>query len=356
MYVSPPACAGANSTGIFLLEADLIQWQTLRRRLLIGLGLGVLIFLVLAIWGGLEEVGQTLRQLRWAFIPLILGFTALNYVLRWAKWHYYLHHLGLHDIGLWDSVLLFVAGMTMAVTPGKIGEVFKSYLLKRLNGTPMSVSAPIVVAERLTDGLGMLLIAGVGLSRYRYGLPAFALLLAGAATFIAVVQIRPLTMALLNWSEGIPLGRRFSAPLRSLYESSYQLLRWRPLLLMTLLSALSWFGECVAFYYVLRSLGVPGGGDLLLQASFIFAASTLLGLVSFLPGGLGVAEASYAGLLDTLGTFAHLSPQAATAAAASAAFLIRLCTLWFGVGLGAVALFWLGRRLGGLEETDSTNE
>lgn len=328
----------------------MIDWPTLRRRLLIGLGLGLLIFLALAVWGGLREVWHTLLGLRWALLPLILGFTALNYLLRWWKWHYYLGLLGIHDIGRVDSGLLFIAGMTMAVTPGKIGEVFKSYLLKRLNGTPISRSAPIVVAERLTDGLGMLLITGIGLTRYRYGLPAFIVLLAGAAALIAVVQARPLMMRLLDLGERFRPIRRFGAPLRQLYESAYQLLRWKPLLLMTLLSAVSWFGECVAFYYVLRGLEVPGGADLLLQASFIFSASTLLGLVSFLPGGLGVAEASYAGLLRTLGTFEPLPAQEATAAAATAAFLIRLCTLWFGVGLGALALFWLSQRMGGLEE------
>ncbi len=323
----------------------MFNWQTVRRRVLVGLGLGLLIFFGLVLWGGFREVGETLQRLRWSLIPLALGFTALNYLLRWLKWQYYLDRLGI-VVGRFDSVLLFIGGMTMAVTPGKVGEVFKSYLLKRLQGTPLSLSAPIVVAERLTDGLGMLIIAGVGLTRYRYGLPAFALLLGGAVLLIGVIQVRPLMERLLAWGERFAPFRRFSEPLRTLYESAYHLLHWRALLLMTALSALSWFGECVAFYYVLRSLGVPAGGDLLLQASFIFAASTLLGLVSFLPGGLGVAEASYAGLLRALDTFHSLPPAEATAASATAAFLIRLGTLWFGVGLGALALVALSGRLG----------
>jgi len=136
----------------------LFRWKTLRRRLLIALGLGLLIFLGLAVWGGIREVWGTFLGFRWEWMPLALGFTALNYALRWWKWHYYLRYLGISDIGWRDSVLLFVAGMTMAVTPGKMGEVFKSYLLKQINGTPISRSAPIVIAERLTDGLGMLLI------------------------------------------------------------------------------------------------------------------------------------------------------------------------------------------------------
>jgi len=112
---------------------------------------------------------------------------------------------------------------------------------------------------------------------------------------------------------------------------------------MTAQSALSWFGECVAFYYVLGGLGAKPSLDLLLQASFIFAAGTLFGLVSFLPGGLVVTDLSYAGLIVALGLLDRDG-------AATASFLIRLFTLWFGVSLGVLALFTLTHRLGGLEE------
>ena len=42
----------------------------------------------------------------------------------------------------------------MAIT-GKIGELLKSYLLKMLTDVPISRSSPIIVAERLTDGIAM---------------------------------------------------------------------------------------------------------------------------------------------------------------------------------------------------------
>lgn len=70
-------------------------------------------------------------------VPAILGFTALNYLLRWLKWDFYLRRMGMgQDVSYADGALLFTSGMVMAVTPGKVGEVLKSYLLKRINGTP----------------------------------------------------------------------------------------------------------------------------------------------------------------------------------------------------------------------------
>ncbi|MGC8874257.1 MAG: lysylphosphatidylglycerol synthase transmembrane domain-containing protein [Chloroflexia bacterium] len=331
----------------------MIQWQVLRRRLLLFLGIGLLVFLGLAVWGGIREVWKTFLGFRWVLMPLALGFTALNYVLRWWKWHYYLQHLGIRDVGWYESALLFTAGMTMAVTPGKLGEVFKSYLLKRLNGTPISLSAPIVVAERLTDGLGMLLIAGAaagaavpgfGERSARLFLGVAIGLLLAAALLVLVAQNRRLAVRLLALAERFRVLRTASQPLSTLCESTYQLLQWKPLLAMTLQSALSWFGECIAVYYVLYGLGAAPGAATLWRGSFIFAAGTLLGLVSFLPGGLLVTDVSYAGLIHSLNLLDREG-------AATASFLIRLFTLWFGVSLGVLALFLLGRRLGSLDES-----
>jgi uncharacterized protein (TIRG00374 family) len=115
------------------------------------------------------------------------------------------------------------------------------------------------------------------------------------------------------------------------------LLDWRILLVSTIISFVSWGFECIAFYYVLTGLGVEGSMLLLQQATFIFAASTLFGLVSFLPGGLGTSEVTSAGLLIAL-------VDVSASVAAAATIIIRFCTLWFGVGLGVVALLWFGQR------------
>jgi uncharacterized protein (TIRG00374 family) len=227
----------------------------------------------------------------------------------------------------------------MAVTPGKVGEVLKSYQLKQINGTPISASAPIVFAERITDGLAMLLLMGFGLTLYAPARPAFFVLLLLSVAGLVAVQFRPLMERLIRLIARLPRGNTIAPKLMTAYLSSRALLSWRILLASTVISIVSWFGECVAFYFVLRGLGQPPSYLLLLQATFIFAASTLFGLVSFLPGGLGVSEASSAGLLILLVSMA--AGQATTAT-----IIIRFCTLWFGVTLGAIALAIFARRYG----------
>src|SRR5690242_11364442 len=129
----------------------------------------------------------------WAMLPAVLGFTLLNYVLRWAKWDYYLRRMGMgQSVGYGDSGLLFTSGMVMAVTPGKVGEVLKSYLLKRINGTSISASAPIVLAERVTDGIAMLLLMGFGLTLYAPARPAFVVLVVLTIVGLLMLQSLPL--------------------------------------------------------------------------------------------------------------------------------------------------------------------
>ena len=302
------------------------------------LGLGVLVVLGLA--SDIGQVGQSFGSFSWATLPAILGFTALNYLLGWLKWDFYLRRMGMgQGVSYGDSALLFTSGMVMAVTPGKVGEVLKSYLLKRLNGTPISASAPIVLAERVTDGLAMLLLMGFGLTLYAPARPLFYLLLALTVAGLLIAQSRALVDRVLALVRKLPLGARVAPRLLTAYLSMRELLSWRILLISTLISLVSWFGECVAMYYVLRGLGVPASFLLLQQATFVFAASTLFGLVSFLPGGLGVSEGSSTLMLE------RLIPLPA-GPATTATIIIRFCTLWFGVTLGAVALALFSRRYG----------
>jgi len=86
-------------------------------------------------------------------LPLVLALTSCNYALRFVKWQYYLRTIGVEGFPRGQSALAYLAGLGMVVTPGKVGEWLKCYLLRELHGTPFSRSAPILIAERLTDCL-----------------------------------------------------------------------------------------------------------------------------------------------------------------------------------------------------------
>jgi len=318
----------------------------LRKSILTSLIIGLAVVIAISLFSDLRAVGNDLLTFDWALLPLILVGTVINYWLRWLKWDYYLRYLKLdRDIDRSTSGLIFTAGLVMSVTPGKMGEVLKSFLLRQRNGTPISRSAPIVLAERLTDGIAMLLLMGLGLTLYPPARPLFVILVLLTIIGIMIVQRQTLALAIIRMIARLPLGQRLAPRLETIYTTTAQLLHWRILLISTVISVVSWGFECLAFFWVLMGVGSTPSWLLLLQATFIFAASTLFGLVSFLPGGLGASEVSSVGLLLAL---VGLSASAAT----TATIVIRFCTLWFGVLLGVIALAWLSRYTGTLREQD----
>jgi uncharacterized protein (TIRG00374 family) len=316
--------------------------ETIKSKVVLGLLLGVIVIVGLALAADLPHVLGAVERFEWAWLPLILGLTSFNYLLRFGKWHYYLQQMGIDNITWADSLKVFLSGFSMTVTPGKIGETFKSLWLKNLTGAGMARTLPVVAAERLSDALACALLASVGVVAYPRYWPAFAAILAILIGGIIVIQIRPLSLQVLSIAEHLPLVSRFAHSLREFYESSYELLSLKNLAVAVGLGTVSWAGEGAAFWLVLKGLGVQPTVTLLSQAIFILAFSVIVGGASTLPGGLGAAEVSLAGML----AFVVGLPRDL---AASAALLIRFCTLWFGVTLGFIMLALYRRRLFGTQ-------
>lgn len=303
---------------------------------------GFIVFIGVALAGDLRQVGARVLAFRWAVYPAVFAFTLFNYLLRFFKWHYYLRQMGVRDLSWQESARLFVGGFPLAVTPGKVGEALKAVWLQQKTGLPVARGIAVVLAERLSDGLAVLILSTVGVIAYPQYWPAFALGLAVILAVIVVSQIRPLALALLGLGERLPLVKGFVHHLREFYEGSFLLFRPQATLIAVSLGTISWLGEGIGFYLILLGLGAPAGWKMLSTAVFILAFSTVIGAVSTLPGGLGAAEVSIAGMLSLLlGVSADLS--------ATATLLIRLATLWFGVGLGL--LVWLFSRRMLLMET-----
>lgn len=271
----------------------------------------------------------------WITVPALL-FSLLNYLLRFFKWHYFLARVGA-VVSRGMSAWVFFAGLSMSLTPGKVGELLKAYLLKKTSGTPISAVFPVVIAERLTDLLSLLFLAAFGVASSGYGLDVLI------AAFLLCVLVIVATL----WKGGAKavldlLSRfRFIRERRdAVLESQRTMLRLvgvRSLAGGTLLSVAAWFAECTAFFLVLHAAGV----DFRLgPAVFVYSLGTIAGAVSMLPGGLVATEAGMVFVLVEV-FHAALRSQAVTAV-----LVIRICTLWFAVLIGAVALAGLRRQIG----------
>jgi len=309
----------------------------LKKRFGYGLAFGFLVIAGLSMWGDFRDLQANLTRFHWGMLPLILFCTLIGYGLRFLKWEIYLRTLDIR-MPLRESLIVFLSGLSMAITPGKAGELLKSWFLKRLENVEFSRTAPIVVAERVTDLVAMLLLASWGLSRYSEG--KWLLVLTGSLLllFIVTLQFRGFCKRLLN---GLKKGKWVDR-IEHFYNSSFHLFRFPVFTLTSLISFLSWAFECFSFYLIFKGLGLQHA---FIDAVYIFSFSSIAGAVSMLPGGLGVAETSMAALLMGIG-FENGQALVAT-------LLGRFATLWFGVIVGLVVWALWGNRLYQREKGES---
>ena len=308
---------------------------SLTRKLVPGLLFGLLVFAGLILVGDIRQIGDEVRGFPWLIIPLVLGLTLWNYILRFIKWHYFLGQVGVRQLPILESARLFVAGFPLAVTPGKIGETLKGVWLNQLTDIPTARGVSVVLAERISDGLAMLILSTVGVIAYRRYWPAFAIVLGLLLGVVIISQIRPLAEYLLGIGVRLPLVNRFAHSVNEFYEGSSTLFRPWTTFISVSLGTISWLAEGIGFYLILIGFGVAPGISTLSIAIFVLSFSTVIGAISALPGGLLATDASIIGMLVLL-----LDMDANTAAAAT--LLIRFATLWFGVGLGLIT--WLFSR------------
>jgi len=304
-------------------------------RVALGVAAGIVLYVGLTIWADAGRVAAALAEFHWRMAALGCLLAAGNYLVRFGRWQYYLRVLGV-EVAAGDSFAVFLAGFALTVTPGKLGEAVKAFLLRASHGVPLARTAPIVIAERVTDLVALLQLALVGVFSFevdRRFLVAGAVLVAAG---VAVVSIDPLANLAIAVAGRLPGLRRVAPRLAEFHRSTAELLRPGPLVIATVLATGSWFLECLAFWAVVQ--GFPGASLGLRAATFIYAATTVAGALSFLPGGLGVTEAGMLALVLRHGV------GLTRGSAAAATFVTRACTLWFAVALGVPALVAYSRR------------
>jgi uncharacterized protein (TIRG00374 family) len=194
----------------------------------------------------------------------------------------------------------------------------------------MRKSVMVVVFERLTDVLGLAILALIGAFSFINSLYFVALIAFLIFVVFFVFLILSSKRFFFKFSKiliKIPIVKKYVKYIKGIHKSSSQLLSPITLTTSTLMSVVSWFFECLGFYILLQALGTPLP---MLTVIFIFSFSSIFGSIFFVPGGLGAAKSSFVALLLLAGL--------SIASASLATILIRLTTLFWGILLGIVSL------------------
>ncbi|PIE52517.1 hypothetical protein CSA37_04590 [Candidatus Fermentibacteria bacterium] len=293
----------------------------------------IAVYTVLVLHSDMGKVSDAAGAIHPGCIPLFLILPLANYYLRYLKWQYFLRRVKV-IVPAVESLRVFIAGFSMTVSPGKMGELLKCALLKKMRGVPVETTGSVVVAERLTDLISMVLLALAGalVTGSSLGIPAS---IAGTV-FVASAMFFLLNRSAWNLFERvtmkIPFMRKRSHLFLGFREAAVALLDVRSMAVSVPLGMLSWGIEAMVLSVAAASMGasLPWGAALLSHA-----AGSVAGAVSMIPGGLGLTEITIDGIMS------GYMPEAVSTATT---LLMRFATLWFSVLLGVAALADLKRR------------
>jgi uncharacterized membrane protein YbhN (UPF0104 family) len=282
-----------------------------------------------------SEAAAAASLLSPATLASCLALSFCNYLLRGLRWVVLGHAFGVAAPAR-RQLLYFFGGFALTVTPGKLGEVVRLWLLNRHHGVPYTRSMPLLASDRVLDMVAICLLALAGAALTSRYLAVTAVLALACLLLLAALSHAGVLLQVLGWAERL-VGRAPALFARAREVCATLPAIGRPAVLgpALALSLLGWLAECLVLLLVVRELGTPAG---LGEAMLVFCLAAVAGAVSLLPGGLGAADLGLLGLLRLIGM-----PEAG---AIVATILVRLATLWFAVVLGVVTLPWALRRRG----------
>jgi len=294
----------------------------LTKSIIVGL---LLYFLIFAL-ADADRVLDALAHFNLSIVLLSLLLVFTGYFIRMKRWSYLLSILKVRPK---MSRLVFFSGLSMTITPGKIGEFLKCLLLKRAEGVDKSKTAPVVVMERLGDliGFSMLLLLASPFFIYKpvHSLTVVSLVIVAIFIFLAVLttewftkKIESITLRITG--KKVRKTRQFQRSMKKLFNK--QVIAYT-----AILGAASWFLEGTVLWLIVSGFGfkVP-----FMQVISIFSLCSLLSGISMIPGGFGVIEGGLYFFLSRI--------RIPTSSAVGIIVIFRLCTLWFAILLGAFSL------------------
>ncbi len=298
------------------------------RKIIFFTAAAVFAYSIFAFFVDFKELFRIGFSFDWRLLPFLLLLSFVNYLFRIWRFFYYLQVLGV-KISFKKSAVIFLSTLSMTLTPGKSGELIRAYLVKRAAGKSFFKIVPVVVLERVMDGIAMLILGVLGVYFFMGDIPImFFLSLFPIALLYLIFHFRKRVVFIVKKLERRLPRLNILESLLIFFSNSEQLIKGRVIGFSLILSILSWCFEAGAFYLLLDFFGFSGL-KIFAFSLFVFSFSSIAGFFAMIPGGVGVAEGS---ILSFLTFFLKMSFPLAS----FITLVFRMITLWFGVFLGIV--------------------
>ena len=264
--------------------------------------LGVLLFAVLIFQFDLELIIDNIGAAQAGFVAVAFAFNLTLIGFRTLRWQRLLAANGI-DYGFGRAYLSYMVGILFGLfTPGRLGELFRAYDVRRECRVPLGQVLPSVIADRLFDliavlGVGILAAAAfVPVADVAVVLAGLAVLLLLALAALGLSKTASRIEGFLQRRAGGSGGKAFALAaemVRRLAEIDSPVMALSAL--YTALALGNYFGQC---YLLALAVGLDVG---FFQIAGAVALGTLVSLIPVSVGGIGTRDAAIIAYLAALG-------------------------------------------------------
>lgn len=272
--------------------------------------------------------------------PLLFGAAVAvffsSFVLRAFRWKMMLARVGFDEKrgypipGIPGMLQIFLLSwFANCVVPARLGDAYRSFLLKERARTSFGVGLGTILAERLIDlvvMVAMVLVTGVMVFGTSVPSEAEQAFLVGAIV-VAVGIMGAIAFWFVRDHVARLLPERFTHHFLHLHGAIFDILK-RPFPYASI-SILIWLCDGLRLFLIARSLGTHLSFE---EAIVVSLLSALVTIIPITPAGLGVVEGFMIWLLPRVGVLAD--------PAAAIAFLDRFATYWLLIIVGLPLYFF----------------
>lgn len=318
------------------LDENQVKFAKAKKIIILMMSISFLIFFIIAFAAvlneGLNKFISSILSINplYFFVSLLVIF--LGYVMRYPKWELYLKRLGIR-IKRSTNFMIYLSMYSMDITPGRWGRGVVAYTVNRITKTKFGKVLPAVIADNFTDFLGfaiLSLIMAFLVNKY-LDISLFITFLL-LIPFVFLFNKKPFVFLKSKFGNVRFLRGFFKEGL--LYFKNVHYLGLDVYLYSMIYTIPSMFMNGLALYFVILSTGITLGIGAIPVVVFIYTSSLLIGVITGIPGAIGVTDAA---LISYLVVFFSAS-GIDFGIASLITILFRIVSLWFVEGFGFASL------------------
>ena len=294
------------------------------------------------IYSDINTISSKISDFKIEIIPIILLLVTSGWFVLFFRWHLLLRNAKIF-IPVKDSFLILTSGFALTIIPGKVGELVKSQLLKTKFGIARSKTIPIVILEQFYQAIGIVTLSFFGIWYFELGAYVLGFFTAALVFVFVLLSSRKAFNKIVSLLGRRKFTSKLVEPLSSSYDGIKNGIKGPITLYASGLSILFWLIEAISIYFILLAFGVEVIEFLTVIPTY--TTSIMLGILSFLPMGIGVVEGTLTSFFTMHGIDISL--------ALTIVVVIRLFTRWYSVSFGFIALKLSGGLTNNQEPNDS---